>query len=409
MDKKIKLLVIGLGVLAAVSLLIAFQLNSNNSKLRAVNATLDQQIAQLNQDNEGLVKKLAASNDNNKSLSSSLNDAQAKAKGIQDELTRLKERLDITSGERDKFLDKIQSLVEDKNKIQTELDKVKAPKAESGQANALVITSGSTDQDAYWAQVLRDKADLELKLEEIKSQLKEITYIADSLSKEKDSAQRDLKTVAQAKEDLERRAAYSEKLANSLSQDLVREKSDKEALRAQLEKVRQDNMDMAARIKDLEDTKTTLYRKIDSVDQDRKSLANKIKDTESTLTQKVGEIVSMKKDLETYDAERKTAVVSGSRTVELAPIVVNNNKETSSTPALTGRVLSINQENKFIVMDLGENQGVRMDDGFGIYRSGEYIGRADVIQLRKDISAADIKDVAQGKDIKVGDVVKAIE
>ena len=45
MNNKLKLLVIGLGVIAAISLLIAFQLNLTNNKIRMRNAAIEQELA----------------------------------------------------------------------------------------------------------------------------------------------------------------------------------------------------------------------------------------------------------------------------------------------------------------------------------------------------------------------------
>ena len=62
------------------------------------------------------------------------------------------------------------------------------------------------------------------------------------------------------------------------------------------------------------------------------------------------------------------------------------------------------QENNFIIVDIGKSQGIRLGDVLGVYRQGKYIARLEVIQVRSDISAADIKD--QWSKVKVGDSIK---
>ena len=99
-------------------------------------------------------------------------------------------------------------------------------------------------------------------------------------------------------------------------------------------------------------------------------------------------------------AEGSTA----SRTVELSPIIVHGDQETKAS--LTGRVVSVNKQNKFVVVDLGQKQGIQVGSTFGVYRGGDYIATIEILQLRKDISAADIREVASGKNIEVGDIVK---
>jgi len=101
------------------------------------------------------------------------------------------------------------------------------------------------------------------------------------------------------------------------------------------------------------------------------------------------------------------AVVPGSRTVELSPIVVVG-KQDETAQGLTGRVLSVNKENEFIVIDLGENSGAKVNDKFNVYRDNKYIATIEVIQMRQDISASDIRETAVGQEIKIGDIVKSI-
>ncbi|MFH1622868.1 MAG: hypothetical protein ABIA97_07120 [Candidatus Omnitrophota bacterium] len=411
MDNKIKLLVIGLGVLAAISLLIAFQLNLTNKKIELRRLAIEKELAQVSQENEKLSKDLAAALTKNRAISSDLSETETKGKNLQAEIERLKERLELTSGERDSFIDKIQNLINDKRKIQEELDKEKVRrKGESKEGMSTttqpVITTPSS-QEAFWADVLRQKANAELELENVKVQLKEITYKADELLRERNAIDMELKNATQQKDDLERQASYNEKLAKALSEDLVREKNDKEALASQLDKLRDDNRQMRARIKDLENTKTTLYKKIDNLEQERSALKQKLLQTESVVTDRVDEIVKIKKDLENFHSKEMAAIVPGSRTVELSPIVVIGKQE-GVDRTLTGRVLSVNKENEFVVIDLGENSGAKTNDKFNVYRENKFIATIEIIQLRKDISASNIVETAVGQGIKIGDIVKSI-
>jgi predicted nuclease with TOPRIM domain len=238
----------------------------------------------------------------------------------------------------------------------------------------------------------------------VRTQLKDITFKTDEIMRERNSISMELKTITQVKEDLERRAAYNEKLSSSLSEDLVREKNDKEVLLEQLNKLREDNVQMRLQIKDLESTKATLYRKLDSLEQERNTIKKKLGEAESAVSERVEEIVKIKNDL--GEIKKGTpAVVPGTRTVELAPIIVHGKQEVAK-PTLTGRVLSLNKENEFVIIDLGNDAGVKVNDKFNVYRDNKFIGSIEVIMMRKDISAADIKEIAVNEEIKTGDIVK---
>ncbi|MDD5355650.1 MAG: hypothetical protein PHY56_03865, partial [Candidatus Omnitrophica bacterium] len=214
MDKKIKLLVIGLGVLAAISLLIAFQLNIINGKLQVRKDAIEQELAQVSKDNDKLLKQISAALEKNRSFTSQLQESEAKGKGLQDEISRIKERLDLTSKERDSLVDKIQGLIDEKKKIQEDLEVAKGKKGSKMEASAAgtatSVYAPTSSQEAFWAEVLRQKASAELELENVKSQLKEITFRADELMRAKSTTEMELKSAAQAKDDLERRASYNE-------------------------------------------------------------------------------------------------------------------------------------------------------------------------------------------------------
>jgi hypothetical protein len=72
--------------------------------------------------------------------------------------------------------------------------------------------------------------------------------------------------------------------------------------------------------------------------------------------------------------------------------------------SLSGKVVSVDEANNFVIIDLGENAGVKVGNGFKVYHSDKQIASIEVIQARKDISAADIKQKSQ--KIQVGDLVK---
>ncbi len=94
--------------------------------------------------------------------------------------------------------------------------------------------------------------------------------------------------------------------------------------------------------------------------------------------------------------------------VELPPIVVSSNGEPmnfkTGMAGFNGRVISINEVNNFVIVDIGENKGITLGDSLSVYRDSKYIARLEVIQVRKDISAADLKD--QWSKVRIGDIIR---
>jgi hypothetical protein len=65
----------------------------------------------------------------------------------------------------------------------------------------------------------------------------------------------------------------------------------------------------------------------------------------------------------------------------------------------------VNNEEKFVVLDLGESSGARPGLQLRVMRGDKNIATVEVIETRKDISAADIKEIISGVTIQEGDVV----
>ncbi|MBU2221853.1 MAG: hypothetical protein KJ722_04465, partial [Candidatus Omnitrophica bacterium] len=101
------------------------------------------------------------------------------------------------------------------------------------------------------------------------------------------------------------------------------------------------------------------------------------------------------------------AIQDKKESVELPAIVVRPQKEISSTPLnynQKGKVSLVNKENKFLIISLGYESGVRVGDIFKIYnKENKEIAVIEAIRVRRDITACDIK--SESAPITIGDVV----
>lgn len=95
-------------------------------------------------------------------------------------------------------------------------------------------------------------------------------------------------------------------------------------------------------------------------------------------------------------------VLTVSGAVELPPIIVGKGQVTTSTP-VRGRLMEVNREHNFIVVDKGSLDGVRMGMTFDIVRSGNMVGRATVVRVRPQLSACDIQRAKTPTPVQVGD------
>lgn len=91
----------------------------------------------------------------------------------------------------------------------------------------------------------------------------------------------------------------------------------------------------------------------------------------------------------------------------MPPIVVKGSPRASvNVVAKEGKVIAVNTENNFIVVDLGEADGARIGNIFKVYRADKQVAIVEVIQTRRNISALDIRQVESNNRIRVGDIVR---
>jgi chromosome segregation ATPase len=404
MNSKIKILLVGLAAVCAIALMIAFQLNGVNKSLRSQFALKEQEFQS---EKQGLSQQLSSTLEAKKRLDAEMGDLRVKFDSVAKEKDSLKDKFDLVTKERASLVEKVQDLAKQKKKLEDEVVQLKKTGGSEFSPSSIIPTSTPTD-DAYWATVLRDKASLEIQVKNLTTQLTDLQLKTEKAMEEGRKLDLQLKTVIGARIDLERRIVYNEKLAETLSEDLVREKRDKKAVVDQLDGLRQENYELKSRLMALGDKKISLETKVVDLQSEREVLAKRLAELDQILQERVDQIIQVKNDLKSARNEAKNISAKDSRVVQLQPIVVKASEEgpAGNRKAPTaGQVLAINEENNFVIIDLGEQDGSRVGQVFSIYRNTQKIASIEIIQTRKEISAADIKNVSSGAKIKIGDTV----
>ncbi len=70
-----------------------------------------------------------------------------------------------------------------------------------------------------------------------------------------------------------------------------------------------------------------------------------------------------------------------------------------------GEVIAINDKEKFVIINLGESKGVRPGFQMKVVRGEKEIGTVEVIEVRREICAADVKETVAGAVVAEGDAV----
>jgi predicted nuclease with TOPRIM domain len=340
----------------------------------------------------------------NISLNSKLNKLQSDIRDYENKSGLLKKDLEKLSREKQEAERKYESANKDKEEV---LEKLKSKEAEVQVAPQPQVLP--QDTDAYWAGILKAKTDLGLQLGSLRNELKSTQITNEQLQREKSIFDLDIKNLKGENEDLKRQLEYNQKVMDSVTQDLVREKNDKIKIQDIFKSIRNENAILTRQLKSLIERKASLEKRLQELQEKNVALERRFTEMQTMLTAKISQINGLQDRVETISGGAKTEVPQEKKeTVELPPIIVRPQPEESSTQAAVatpaGKILAINRDTNFVIIDLGEDTGINIGNSFQVYRNDKPIATIEVIQLRKDVAACDIKK--ETTPIRIGDIVK---
>ena len=218
---------------------------------------------------------------------------------------------------------------------------------------------------------------------------------------QKEEVEQELEEVKAAKEKAETELTQAKTQVEQALAQVAEERKAKETLAKSVED-RQKEVDRLA--KDMEQFKTERQTFQDQV--------AKLKGDQEKLQKQLTDLEEAKADL-----ERKVLEFSKHPNVELDKVVVTGGgpdgaagdlSATTGGGGLQGKVVVVNREYDFIVMNLGKNQGLAIGQEFQILRGQQVLGKVRVEKLYDELSAASILPESNKDAIREGDVVAAI-
>ncbi len=90
------------------------------------------------------------------------------------------------------------------------------------------------------------------------------------------------------------------------------------------------------------------------------------------------------------------------QSIELEKILVK------TMPEITGKVLSYDKENGFVVVNLGSTDNLKLGDTLSIYRDDKFVGKAQVEKIEEKTSAAVILTPWKSIEYKENNTVKKL-
>lgn len=384
MDRKYTFIIIGL--VGALAIAAFFSVQFYTGKTKAEN-----EVRILTGERDDLTKQV-------NEVTQKFNQAEARVSSLTDDMNQLtkdkdelQEKLSVLSKERDELVKQI------KKQVESPVEAQAAPRG----------TGGS--DDAYWARILKTNADLELRLNNMKDELRSLQIRNEELQRIKNSLDLEITNLNRDRQDLQKQLEYNQKMIDSVSTELVAERTNSFQIKDTLKNTKNENSMLRRQLSGLNNRKIDLERKVQEIQSEKSELERSVKNMEVMLKGKMDEVCRLKDQLTNLTGGvAQTASQDANRdAVGLPPIVVRPGTEVLGTGRpmdITGKVLSIVEKHNFVIVDLGEETGVRVGNQLKIYRGDSLVADVEVIQVRRDLSACDIK--REITPIRVGDIVR---
>ncbi len=431
MSKMAPGIILILFLLLGGSVFMVLQTLNQKQSLEKSNASLKTQLDKVQDREKSLIVEKKKLEEQIKSADEAKADFDKQLGDLNEEVAGLNKKLDEVTADRDDWKERVDAIKQERDQLTSKvayLSKellsasagkptsspvVEMPTAEESKTQTEAAPTTVTVQvpagadDHYWAAVLKEKAELGLQVQKYKGDLDAKVIEIEQLKKENSELTMEISTLKDQREDVEKKIKDGQDLADSLSVELARQRGTNKFASDKVDNLRKDNDNMRIEVKRLNETKLALEKSIAKLTEDKRLVEKRLTDTEGLIQGRIDEIWQIKDSLDESFQQAKSKY--DTKEVELAPIIVS--APSVAVPqgeepiiGFNGKIVSINEDNNFVIVDLGENSGVQLGEVLSVYRGSQNIGKLEVIQVRKDISAADIKQ--KTAKLEVGDVVK---
>lgn len=180
---------------------------------------------------------------------------------------------------------------------------------------------------------------------------------------------------------------------DTITRDLERERNLKQEAQVQIEQLKIDLEKQKDLRSDLENKFTQTQKSLEKM----QAQVNNMKSKKSELEKKIKEL-----EKQALDVQLGRIVVGPEGVTIPTPVTTESKK---ATVVLEGKILVINKDYNFAVIDLGSNDGVKIDDVFSVYHDDTYVGDIKIERVHDYMSAAGFLSVGIKDRVKEGDKV----
>ena len=239
-------------------------------------------------------------------------------------------------------------------------------------------------------------------------QLEKVTAAKEALEQEKEE-------LTKAKEVLENQVNDATSRAKQLEEQFINEKRNREAMTAELTKARGESNELKGRLESERKEKLTLTEELAKAKQSYQALGNELttlRQAKEALEKRVKEMLSVQAN----EAERIVVtpppafVPEGRLSSKGSPSAdkAGGGVTLPLSKSLEGKILVVNREFNFVVVNLGSKNGVKEGTRLALLRGDKTMGTAQVEKIYENMAAATVVTEEKKGQIKEGDLVRVV-
>jgi chromosome segregation ATPase len=314
-------------------------------------------------------------------------------------LTRLKE-------EKEEAERRLQELAQENQRLREEVTRlVKAKEDLEARLRKEKQRAKQEPQKEFWSNLLREKANLELRFNNLQRLWERKDLELSKFQEERKKLDQTVQELLNEKLEFENKLTETRKLISSLSQSLEQEKEEKLAFADKLGELEKEKESLQLKLEEYQEIKSNLDAKIQHLQkelekqkEERQKFAQKLAYINQILEDKMLEVTRLQQDLQiALQKIKKLSYQAKAEPVELPKIEIDERLE--------GRVVSVDNERGFVVIDLGKRDGIKKGMQLKVYRNDKLIAKLEVMEVREVTSAAKILLSLPQDKIAVQDLV----
>ncbi len=250
------------------------------------------------------------------------------------------------------------------------------------------------------ARLTSEKEALEREFNDLQVERKNLEERLSSLRSQLSSTTSDLEHARVKLQETDDRLTGLTKERDALQAQLASTTGERDDLQKQIARLKRDN-------EDLDRAAMRVRERLILVDRDYRQLSEKLAALQAapnsslSVVSSSGPTASLSHTSEGNNDTAAASTIPG--TVELPPVVVRKDHAMMATP-MRMRLMEVNEQHNFVIMDKGSDDGVRLGMVFDVVRGTGTVGSTTVVRVRPHLVACDIIRAKTPGPLQVGDL-----